>query len=75
MSHSIIEREEAEKKLQEFLRLSEHLEEYLGDKSFRQNLVDELIEKIIVGSDHSIEIIYSCEDVFQSAVSGDQDNS
>lgn len=75
LSHSIIEREEAEKKLQEFLRLSEHLEEYLGDKSFRQNLVDELIEKIIVGSDHSIEIIYSCEDVFQSAVSGDQDNS
>lgn len=59
---------EMEQALQKYHDLSEHLEEYLDNMEFNEKLVDELVNKIYVGSDQSIEIIFNCEDVFQNTL-------
>lgn len=47
-----------------FLEWEAKLEEHLGEAAFDSELAKEIIERIIISKKGSIEIVYSCQDVF-----------
>lgn len=55
---------QAEKSIQRFCQMTKHLEEYLEGTGFKEELVKEMVSKIIVGKDNSIELVLKCKDVF-----------
>ena len=57
-----------EKQIQEFLDMEKHLEQYLDDRSFNQELVNELVEQVEVSSKGMIEVKLKCRDVFQEVL-------
>ncbi|MCD8013514.1 MAG: recombinase family protein [Lachnospiraceae bacterium] len=77
--HYITEKQELEAKLQDvmeqlhrleknaeaFLKLADHLEEYLDCRDFNQELVNELVDRIYIGKDNTLEIRFRCADVYQ----------
>lgn len=56
------------KEVEQFQAMAEDLEKYLDMEGFNQKLADELVERIIVDNDGSVEVVFSCKDVFESAV-------
>ena len=61
------EQRNADKAVAAFLTQVEKLEERLDEVAFQQDLSDELVERIEISEDGSIEIHFSCEDVFMNA--------
>ena len=57
-----------EKQIQEFLNMEKHLEQYLDDRSFNQELVNELVEQVEVSFQGMIEVKLKCRDVFQEVL-------
>lgn len=53
-----------EKKAQNFMNLANHLEEYLDCREFNPELVKELVDKIYIGKDNTLEIQFKCADVY-----------
>jgi hypothetical protein len=50
----------------QFLELGNRLEGYLNEPGFISNLAEDLVERINISPDGSVDIVYSCEDVFQA---------
>lgn len=48
--------------------MEKHLEQYLDDRSFNQELVNELVEQVEVSSKGMIEVKLKCRDVFQEVL-------
>lgn len=77
--HYILEKQELEKKIRDaeeskrqlvlqlnhMLDFEEHLEQYIGNSSFNEELVEELVDYIEIGKDGDVHICFKCEDVFQ----------
>lgn len=57
-----------EKSIDAFLDVEKNLEKYLDDRSFNQDLVDELVEQVEVSSKGMIEVRMKCTDVFQRVI-------
>lgn len=56
------------KSIAQYEKLAEHLEEFLNVNEFDENLVRELIDKILVSDDGSVEIVFSCSDLYENAL-------
>ena len=61
------EQRDADKAVAAFLARVETLEKRLDEVAFQQDLSDELVERIEISEDGSIEIRFACEDVFLNA--------
>lgn len=68
MKHVQARQRIVEKQIQEFLDMEKHLEQYLDDRSFNQELVNELVEQVEVSSKGMIEVKLKCRDVFQEVL-------
>jgi len=55
-----------EKTINQYESLAEHLKVFLNATEFDEGLVKELVDKIFVSDDGSVEIIFSCKDLFES---------
>lgn len=53
----------AEMQVGRFLDWQAKLEQYLGEVAFNERLADELVEKIVVSEQGSVEIRFTCDDV------------
>ena len=53
----------AEMQVGRFLDWQAKLEQYLGEVAFNERLADELVEKIVVSEQGSVEIRFACDDV------------
>ena len=53
----------AEMQVGRFLDWQAKLEQYLGEVAFNERLADELVEKIVVSDQGSVEIRFACDDV------------
>ena len=77
--HYILKEQQLQKKLQEtelllykiktqakqYLDRVQSLEKYLGEKEISRKLIQELIDRIIVGDSKNIEIVFKGEDIYQ----------
>ncbi|MDD3186170.1 MAG: recombinase family protein [Anaerostipes sp.] len=52
------------KNMDEFLNLEKRFEQYIGDRTFNEKLIHELVDCIYVSSKGAIEIKFKCDDVF-----------
>ena len=50
------------------INMEKHLEQYLDDRSFNQELVNELVEQVEVSFQGMIEVKLKCRDVFQEVL-------
>lgn len=57
-----------QKKLKKYLDMIDGLESHLGDYSFDEQLVQELVDRIYISSDGSVEIRFKCKDGYQEIV-------
>lgn len=67
----------AEMQIGRFLDWQAKLEQYLGEVAFNERLADELVEKIVVSEQGSVEIRFACDDVcsYVAELLGDTDES
>ncbi|MCD7750464.1 MAG: recombinase family protein [Lachnospiraceae bacterium] len=54
-----------EKKAEAFMNLANHLEKYLDCREFNQELVNELVDRIYIGKDNTLELRFKCADVYR----------
>lgn len=62
---------QAEKSIHQFQQMVARLEQYLDGAEFQEELVKELVSKIVVGKDNRIELVLKCQDVFESPLLDD----
>jgi hypothetical protein len=62
------EKREADLRLEKFMDLEAHLEQYLGETALSEQLVRELVERIEIGREKRVEIRFSCEDVMEQVM-------
>ena len=52
------------KNMDEFLNMEKRFEQYIGDRTFNEKLIHELVDCIYVSSEGAIEVRFKCDDVF-----------
>jgi chromosome segregation ATPase len=62
------EKREADLRLEKFMDLEAHLEQYLGETALSEQLIRELVERIEIGREKRVEIRFSCEDVMEQVM-------
>ena len=55
---------QAERSVHQFQKMVAKLEQYADGTDFQEDLVKEMVSKIIVGKDNRIELVLKCQDVF-----------
>ena len=55
---------QAEKSVHRFQKMVGRLEKYVEGSEFQEELVKELVSKIVIGKDNRIELVLKCQDVF-----------
>lgn len=59
---------QAKKSVERYLSLADHLEELINTSEFSEELVKELVSKIIVYKDKGVELVLKCQDVFNDTL-------
>lgn len=68
LADALKEKHELEQRLTDFHKRTSELAGFRKDRSFNKDLVEKLVERIEVGRDKNIRIVFKFKDVFEEAV-------